>query len=158
MLPDEEPDFRFPFPPPPFVVVVVVTPEFEEVEFGLFLLFVDMVSVLSIAVAVFISVTSTVVVVLEGSLGEELFDAITDEVAEATEVGLEIEILIGTAVEVEIVDFEFDNVGVCGTGATPTPESGAVVLKRSSVVVLLEVLEALPLSLSVVTRNTVLLS
>ena len=157
MLPDEEPDFRFPFPP--FVVVVVVTPEFEEVEFGLFLLFVDMVSVLSaIAVAVFISVTSTVLVVLEGSLGEELFDAITDEAAEATEVGLEIEILIGIEVEVEIVDFVFDSVGVCGTGATPTPESGAVVLKRSSVVVLLEVLEALPLSLSVVTRNTVSLS
>ena len=150
MLPDEEPDFRFPFPP--FVVVVVVTPEFEEVEFGLFLLFVDMVSVLSaIAVAVFISVTSTVLVVLEGSLGEELFDAITDEAAEATEVGLEIEILIGTAVDwvpPEVVDdFEF------------APESGAV-LKRSSAEVLLEVVPpgTLPLSLSVVTRNTVSLS
>ena len=145
MLPDDDPDFRFPF------VVVVVTPEEpEEVEFG-FLLFVDMVSVLSaIAVAVFISVTSTVLVVLEGSLGEELFDAITDEAAEATEVGLEIEILIGTAVDwvpPEVVDdFEF------------APESG--VLKRSSAEVLLEVVPpgTLPLSLSVVTRNTVSLS
>ena len=98
-------------------------------------------------VAVFNSVTSTVDVVLEGSLGEELFDAITDD----AEVGLEIEILIGTAVDwvpPEVVDdFEF------------APESGAV-LKRSSAVLLLEVVPpgTLPLSLSVVTRNTVSLS
>ena len=146
MLPDDDPDFRFPFP---FVVVVVTPEEPEEVEFG-FLLFVDMVSVLSI-VAVFISepeavaAAATSTVVLEGSLGEELFDAITDD----AEVGLEIEILIGTAVDwvpPEFVDdFEF------------APESG--VLKRSSAV-LLEVVPpgTLPLSLSVVTRNTVSLS
>ena len=146
MLPDDDPDFRFPFP---FVVVVVTPEEPEEVEFG-FLLFVDMVSVLSI-VAVFISepeaaAAATSTVVLEGSLGEELFDAITDD----AEVGLEIEILIGTAVDwvpPEVVDdFEF------------APESG--VLKRSSAAVLLEVVlpGTLPLSLSVVTRNTVSLS
>ena len=56
------------------------------------------------------------------------------------------------------MDFEF--VSGAGGGA-PAPESGVVpaaaaVLKRSSAV--LEVLGTLPLSLSVVTRNTVSLS